>query len=208
MDVNILITCYNTEDHLPYLTRIISEFKLITPKICVVYSGQHKDSVPCDIYMENTNDLSRELAMILQGMAWFKNQKTTVSRYLKLSANVWPTNEDKIIKIFEEMDKIRRPYAGNIWHHNIEGSLSADFFLLNTDYGNIFKDVHAMINDTEVTIYRLLKEKNKNPYLIPEREPVFWNNYFECKKLDLLLYKKSEDNIRAFNEFKKKASIN
>jgi hypothetical protein len=183
--------------------KIISEFKSIKPTVCIVYSGEHKGEVPCNVYIEKTENTSRELAMILQGIEWFRKKQTGCTRYLKLTANVWPADENKIIKIFEEMDKIRRPYAGNIWHHNLEGSLSADFFLLNTEYGEIFKNINRMINDTEVTIYHLLKEKRKNPYIIPEREPVFWNNFFECKKLGLAMQKKVVDNIPLFEELKK-----
>jgi hypothetical protein len=199
MDVNILITCYNTEKHVPILLDILKQFKQIKPTFCVVYSGDQPD-FPCHVRIKDTKKNSRELAMIVEGMHWFKQNKTVVSRFLKLSAYVWPLNEDKILKIFEDMDKIRRPYAGNIWHYNVSGSLSADFFLLNTDYGDVFSNVTQVINDTEVTIFQLLQEKNKNPYLIPERQPVFWNNYWECKKLGLVMRPDLEENLEAMKK--------
>jgi len=206
MNINIIVTCYNTEDHLSSLMKILDGFTKIKPIVCVAYSGSH-ESFPCDVRLQNTGDNSRELSMIVESMKWFKAKKVQSTRYLKLSAHVWPLNEDKLISIFEEMDKVRRPFAGNYWHHNFEGSLSADFFLLNTEYGNIFSNVTQVVNDTEVTIYQLLKGKNKNPYIIPGRDPVFWNNFFECKPLCLAMHPNLSDNLVLANEIKKEATV-
>lgn len=199
MNINVLVTCFDTEKHIPYLLGILSQFKQIKPSICVIYCGKD-EKTPCTVRLRGAKKSSAELAMIVEGMRWFKSQKNTNPRFLKLSAYVWPLSESKIIDIFEEMDKERRPYAGNVWHHNIGGSLSADFFLLNTDYGNFFQNVTHVTNDSEVTIYQLLKEKRKSPYIIPERDPVFWNNYWECEKLDLLMRPDLEANLRMAKE--------
>jgi hypothetical protein len=199
MDVNVLITCFDTEKHIPYLLGILKQFKQINPSICVIYCGRDT-KIPCTVRLSGTKKNSMELSMVIEGMRWFKSQKNSNTRFLKLSAYVWPLDESKIVSIFEDMDKERKPYAGNVWHHNLTGSLAADFFLLNTEYGNIFQNVTRVTNDSEVTIFQLLKEKRKSPYIIPERDPVFWNNYWECEKLGLLMRPDLEINLKLAKE--------
>jgi hypothetical protein len=206
MKINVLITCYNNEDHLPVLLGVLQTYKTLQPQVGIIYAGTDKNFV-CNVRIAGTKPHSRELAMIVEGMKWFKSKYPETPHYIKLSAHVWPLDEEKLIKLIADFDASHRCYAGNKWHHNLEGSLSSDFFLLNTDYGNVFKDLTQVINDTEVTIYRALKEKNKYPYLIPERAPVFWNNFHQCEKLCMTLRPKLEENLEAVKRLKKEITI-
>lgn len=207
MNVNIIITCRDgDEPQVQYLMNALRQFKKIIFTPCLIYSGRDP-KFPCNMRVKAKNN-SVELHMILAGLKYFKSIKSEENRFLKLSAYTWPLDEDKIIGIFDALTAAKKPYAGNWWHNNLEGSLAVDFFCLDFSYGNIFDKITNIINDSEVTLYHLLKDKKKTPYIIPERNPVLWNNYYTCDGLYLTAHKKVQlnlDYVRRLNETGKHA---
>jgi hypothetical protein len=194
MNLNIIISCRDgDESQVQYLMNILRQFKKIIFTPCLVYSGNNP-KFPCNMHVKAKNSFV-ELHMILAGLKYFKGIGNEENRFLKLSAHTWPLNEDKIIDIFNALAEAKSPYAGNWWHNNLEGSLAADFFCLDFSYGNIFDKITNIVNDSEVTLYYLLKNKNKLPYIIPERDPILWNNFYTCDGLCLTAHKKLQLNL-------------
>jgi hypothetical protein len=209
MNLNIIITCRDGDEfQVQHLMSVLRQFKKITFTPGLVYSGKDP-KFPCNMRVKAKNN-SVELHMILAGLKYFKGIKSEENRFLKLSSYTWPLDEDKIIVIFDALAAAKKPYAGNWWHNNLVGSLATDFFCLDFSYGNIFDKVTNIINDSEVTLYHLLKNKNKTPYIIPERDPVLWNNYYTCDGLYLTAHRKLQlnlDYVRRLNEVGKPTSV-
>ena len=202
MNINIIITCREgNELHVEHLMNILQQFKKIIFTPCLIYSG-NDIKFPCNMRVK-TKTNSVELHMIMAGLKYFKAIENEENRFLKLSSYTWPLDEDKIISIFETLTEVKKPYAGNWWHNNLEGSLSVDFFCMDLSYGNIFEKVTSIVNDSEVTVYHLLKDKGKTPYIIPERNPLLWNNYYACDALRLTAHKKLDLNLKYVKELQK-----
>ena len=202
MKINIIIACHDgDEKHVVHLVNLINTYKKIQPQICLVYSGTDS-KFPCSMRVKAQPN-ALELSMILAGLKYFKTVNSQEKKFLKLSCYVWPLDENKIISIFDKLDELKKPYAGNYWHNNLKGSLSTDFFCLDLSFGNIFENVTKVVNDSEVTLWHLLKNKGKNPYIIPERDPVLWNNFYTCDSLKITAHKDLDLNLKvtqAFND--------
>jgi hypothetical protein len=192
MEVNVIITCHDTEEHLPVVVRIVQEFKLLQPRVMIVYSGK-KDDVPCHLRIGTTKDISRELVMTVEAIKGFQKQNK-IQRFLKISAHIWPADEQKIVDAFQALEDQKTPYGGNYWHHNLQGSLAADFFILDLNQGNFLRRVDKVMNDTEVSLYQYLIKENKTPYIFPDRHPIFWSNFYECEHMKLASARNFERN--------------
>jgi hypothetical protein len=203
MNLNIIITTDDTtREHVPHLINLIKNYKVIKPEVVLVYCGEDTTFL-CNVRIK-AKPYIQEFGMTMAGVNYFKNTENKNKKFLKLSAYVWPLDENKIIEIFDKLDTLKKPYAGNFWHNNLEGSLSADFFCLDLACGNILENVTDITNDSEVTLNTLLRKRNKSPYIIPERNPVLYNNYFRCDGLRLTACKHLEENLKYLMEIVKK----
>lgn len=201
MDVNFIITCHDTEEQVHLLVNLLKSYKIIKPHIVVAYSGE-KDNFPCHVRIANTEPHSRELGLIKEGMNVFRRSNNKIKKLVKLSAYVWPTDENKLIDIFKRLEEARCPYAGNYWHYNMTGSLAADFFVADLTYGDFIAPLMQITNDTEVTLYRqIVKDMKKKVLIISERDPVFWNNYYECKALGVTMYPDPTVNLQTMKDW-------
>jgi len=203
MNVNFIISCHNTEHFLPLLQQLLSSFKDIKPNITVAYAGNQ--DIPCHVRInpDAVDPKFLELALTVEGFRAARKMYPNVKRFIKLKANVWPTNEAALMDLFSKLDENKTPYAGNNWHHNLSGSLSTDFFAMDITYGDFLGNINQAINDTEVTIFQyLVARMKKKPYLIPEREPVHYRNLYECKPLGLVMYDTVEKNLHIMRDWK------
>ena len=202
MDINFIITCYENEQNIPLLVQLLQSFKKIQPNIVVSYAGE-KD-IPCDVKIDPTSlkPQFREIALTVEGYRAFKRYNNTNKKFVKLSANVWPTNEDILIELLDRLTVHKTPYGGNYWHHNGVGSLAMDFFVMDLTYGDFLKDLDQVHNDSEVTLYQqLVVKKKKQPYIIPERDGIFWNNRYECKALGLVMRSTPQENLATMKDW-------
>ena len=200
MDINFIVTCYDNEEQLALLLKLLESYKKIKPTVVVSYSGEKE--IPCHVRITNTIPATRELAMTVEGYRVFKRFKNTNKKFVKLSARVWPVDEDALIELFKKLEENKVPFAGNYWHHNLTGSFAADFFVADFTYGNFLDPIDIVTNDTEVTLYQqLIVRMKKKVYLIPERTPIFWSNLFECKPLGLIMYEDIEVSLQTMKDW-------
>ncbi len=201
MDVNVLITFFDKEDHLPYLLQILNSYKILKPTVLQVYTGTNPDVKANLKYNLPTNALDqREYSMLVEGAKAFKSVNQT-KRFLKLNSNTWPLDEQKIVDIFNKLDELERPVATNYWTNNQPGSFAADIFLADTRFGNVFAPANKFLRTTELTLHSVIQNLSHQPYLIEEREPVHWRNLWECKNLKWVMYNDLQQNLNRANEF-------
>ena len=147
--LNILITCYNREDYIPYLINIIESYKKIDVNYAICYNGLN-DDFNCHfrtVYQPNNgrgNDghqhgcpyAEADLDLLLGGYDYLKDNGAHL--WVKLSADSWMIDEDKIIQILDELEKTDCAYAGNFWYEY--KNMSTDVFFSSTKVNNIFEE--------------------------------------------------------------------
>jgi hypothetical protein len=147
--LNILITCYNREDYIPHLVKIIESYKKIDANYAICYNGVN-DDFECHfrtVYEPNNGRgneghqhgcpyAEADLDLLLGGYDYLKDNGAHL--WVKLSADSWMIDEDKIIEILDELEKTNCAYAGNFWYEY--KNVATDIFFSSTKVNNIFED--------------------------------------------------------------------
>ncbi len=195
MRVGVIVTCFDREAYWPYLERIIRSYSRIEPDIAYCYNGSDATH-PCDVRLKNEGLSLGDFSLTLAGYRLLieRNTSNPLTRFIKLSVDSWPCDDAALVTIFTHMEAHQACYGGNLWHRNLDGSLSTDIFFADIRYGNIFETLIAQGHqkDFEDTMARAVRSLGK-PYLIPERHPVHTSNRHRCEKLKWTM----EHNLRA-----------
>jgi hypothetical protein len=199
--INFLITCHDKNlAFIEQTKKIINSYKKILPSIFIAYAGEKP--LACDIKTKELPEPIREIVLAYE--AYKLGLKTGNPYFIKLSAQAWMLDEDKLLDIFQRMEKAKALFAGNYWHHNIEGSLAADIFFLHRRYGDLFKKIEGIVSDSEITLFHMLKNQGVKPLIIEERDPVFWNHVYQCPTLKWTMqagdYPLNVRNLQTFQE--------
>lgn len=215
-NLNVIITCYNREDYIPHLIGIINSYKRINAKYAICYNGNRVD-FECHfktVYKPNGGRgdeghphgcpyAEADLDLLLGGYDYLKNNENHL--WVKLCADTWMVDEDKLIQILDELEKTSCAYIGNYWY--IHQNLSTDIFFSNTKIYNIFEDMRTH----KVEFFDYLYE-TKNPHglemyvgflsrvydrlIIENREPLSAaSTRWEVKPLGWTMKHNIEDNI-------------
>ena len=112
-DVNFIITCFDREAYWPYLKKIISSYKNISPRVAFCYNGADKN-LPCDYRCKNEGKARGDARLIAGGYDLLKSN--SIQRWVKLSVDSWPCLEEKLLGLFDRMEKAGKHYAGIPWH--------------------------------------------------------------------------------------------
>lgn len=207
MDVNFIITCYNREDYWPYLKNIIESYKKITPHIAYCYSGIRSDVV-CDFRCKNRGHIEGETDLIIGGYNALKNNG--VKNWIKLAVDSWLLDEDKILNIFDVMEKNKYSYAGNYWV--AEQWFSTDiFFSIDNEFNFMKKfseEAIHYITQIDYSIEGFIADlaRRGGYYIIPEREPIknaSSPTRFEVKSLGWTMQHDLNLNLKFMNEYLK-----
>lgn len=184
MEVNFLITCFNKEHFADfYRYTILKQFKKIVPKVTLAYNGI-RPFYPCDVSIPNRGLQLGEYDLILSA---FRQADKTVTRFIKLSADSWLCNEDKIIEIFQRMEKDKCGYAGNYWFPGPHPhTLSTDIFFLDTRFGSpmfhLQEPIDKPYHELEFSMYKAVQAGTK-ALIIQEREPTHPTHRNICEEL-------------------------
>lgn len=148
LEVNVIITCYSKESYLPHLINILNSYKKIKVNYVISYNGID-DNFECDFRCEYQPNGGRgndghtsgcpysegDCELIIGGYELLK--ENGVKKWIKLSIDSWLLDEEKIIQIFDELNKTKSSYAGNYWYD--DKNLSTDIFFINTEENDIFQ---------------------------------------------------------------------
>lgn len=190
--LNVIITCYNREDYIPHLIKIINSYKKINVKYAVCYNG-HKDDFKCEFKTTYAPNGGREgdghpsgcpyseadLDLLLGGYEHLKNNGNHL--WVKLCADSWMADEDKIVQILDEIEKTNCAYAGNFWYKY--QNVSTDIFFSSTKIHNIFEDfkkhkdeffeyLHKIKNPEGLEMYVGFLSRVYDRLIIKNREPL------------------------------------
>lgn len=186
--VDILITCHDREDYLPWLLKIIHQYTKINPHIIIAYNGTN-DSFLCTVRRTNLGLSPGDLDLMQAGLLFCQH-----NRILKLSIDTWPCDEEIIIDIFNRIEHKRLPYAGNVWDDEGIG-LSTDIMFIDLRWGNIFNGWKYDGRNIEHSLQDCINALGIGYHNIPERMPVHPDQRFQCDNLKLCCYHDLETNI-------------
>jgi hypothetical protein len=211
MEINFIITCFNREDYWPYLKKIIQSYKKIKPNITYCYSGDNKD-ILCDYRCKNRGHVEGDTDLMIGGYNLLKNNG--INKWIKICVDSWLLDEQKIIDIFNIMEKNEFVYAGNKWGG--DNYFSTDiFFAIDDNFKFMKKFTEGAINYIENIDYsiegwmRTLAVNSNKYYIIPEREPIIgtYGNRFFVENLSWTMKHDLKDNIEQTNQYLKKLNI-
>jgi hypothetical protein len=168
IELNVIITCYDKEDYIPHLVEILNSYKKIKVNYVICYNGL-KDDFDCHFKINYEPNGGRgndghphgcpyaeaDLDLLLGGYEYLKSNG--VNLWVKLSADSWMADEDKILQILEEVDKTECSYAGNFWYEY--KNMATDIFFSSTKTNNIFEDFKK--NKTEFFDYLYQVKSNQ-----------------------------------------------
>ena len=205
MDVNFIITCYDREDYWPYLKKILDSYQTIKPHVAYCYSGV-KEDVECDFRCSNRGHIEGDTDLMIGGYNLLKDNG--VDKWIKLSVDSWLIDEEKIIELFNLMDKNDYVYAGNMWTG--EKWWSTDiFFSRDSDFQFMKKFTEGSIHYIEKVVYSIegwirdLAKESGRWYIIPEREPIVstYGNRFYVDSLSWTMKHDLQENIDTANDY-------
>lgn len=177
MEVTFLLCVTNKFAEADISGKIIQNYKKIKPTLYVVYNGSDPN-FPHDVYTSNPGHSIGHYPQIKKGFE--KARNISSRRVCVLCADDFLLNEDKIIEIYERMDKEKSCYSGSLWFDN--GALSTEIFFVDLKWGDPIIDWEH--NASEGLIEETFrKHVDKNGFkwtLIPERTP---NHRFMCAEL-------------------------
>jgi hypothetical protein len=168
MNVNFIITVNNRENYWPYLKEIFNSYKIIKPNIALCYNGNDKNFT-ADFKCINKGHIEGEIDLIIGGYNLLKNNK--INKWVKIGVDSWLLNEEKILSIFNEMDKQNSIYGGSYW--NGYDRLSTDIFFASTENINFLEELNYLYGPPGIE-FKMLQLINKfgGFYIIPERQYV------------------------------------
>jgi hypothetical protein len=199
MHISFIITCYNREEYLPHLIKILQHYKKIKPTWAICYNGD-KD-INCDFKCPNRGLHRGDYDLTMGG---YQKLKNTGHRFIKLSCDSWLLDEEVVINIFNIMKERRCCYAGSYWWG--KGRLATDVFFADTKYGNLFNNLRCppKINDGEIEWQRCALETTMGKivkktgafYIIPERNYVNATQHrHECNELSWCMHHNLNKNL-------------
>jgi hypothetical protein len=211
VDINFIVTCYNREEYWPHLQNILNSYKKIKAHTVYCYSGVKPDVV-CDFRCANRGHIEGDTDLMIGGYNFLKNNG--VSKWIKISVDSWLLDEDKILDIFDIMDKNDQVYAGCRWTGDPWWSTDI-FFSRDNDYHFMEKFTSTAINyitTVDYSIERCIADVAKGYgkyYMIPERDPVPGNygTRFVVDALGWVMYHDLNENLKYLEEYKKNHSL-
>jgi hypothetical protein len=174
--VTFILTCHDREEYVPYALRVIESYRSIKPQVILCYNGEQ--DLACDVRLPPLKKHHGDHSLTMAGYRLRRHQ-----RIVKLSIDSWLLDESVIVNIFRRLESEQKPYAGNYWHSNWQGSLSTDVIFADLRFGNIFKGWNDARPSMEDSMWRQLTRLGKKPLLIEERHPIHFANRFACAKL-------------------------
>lgn len=208
IDINFIVTCYSRENYWPYLKKILDSYKKIKAHYVYCYSGLNPNE-PCDFRCENRGFIEGDTDLMIGGYNLLKDNG--VKYWIKISIDSWLLNEDKILNIFDIMEKNNYVYAGNRWTGDAWFSTDI-FFSRDNEFNFMNKFANGAIHyitqvdySIEGFIANLAKQSGKY-YIIPEREPVRGNygTRYIVEALDWTMSHNLSDNINFLNSYREK----
>lgn len=203
--VNFIITCFNREDYWKYLKHILDNYKSIESNYIITYNGVDNE-FPAVHVGENRGHQLGEYDCIIKG---YESLTPISHRWIKLSVDSWLLDEEKILNIFNDMEKKKLGYAGQFWNPDNQ-DISTDIMFVDTRFGNIFEimknntfKIYNKKNKMEKYVYNLLINNNIKIHFISERYPVHFDNREKCVKLGWTMDHNLDKNIEFYNKFKK-----
>jgi hypothetical protein len=205
MDINFIITDFNRENYWPYLKKILTSYKKINAHTAYCYSGV-RDDIVCDFRCKNRGHIEGDTDLMIGGYGVLKDNG--VKYWIKLSVDSWLLDEDKILNIFDIMEKNDQVYAGCRWTGDPWWSTDI-FFSRENDYHFMEKFTSTAIHYIEkidYSIERCIADVAKGYgkyYMIPERDPVPGNcgTRFEVKSLGWTMQHDLQANLKFMEEF-------
>jgi len=207
VDINFIVTNYNRENYWFYLRDILNSYKKIKAHTAYCYSGVKPDEV-CDFRCINRGHIEGDTDLIIGGYNFLKNNG--VKKWIKISVDSWLLNENKILDIFDIMDKNDHTYAGCRWTGDPWFSTDI-FFSRDNDFHYMEKltiwaieYISQIDYSIEGCIATLAKQSGRY-YMIPERDPVKggYGTRFVVDALGWVMYHNLEDNLKYLEEYKK-----
>lgn len=222
IEVNFIVTVYNSEDYWIHLKKILDDYTKIKSNYVVCYSGE-RDNFDCDFRVENKMNGGRGLdhhqsaclwadmdfILTIGGYNLLKNNG--VNKWVKLSIDSWLLDEEKIIQIFEFLEKEDCVYGGNVWYTH--QCISTDIFFVNTKEKNIFEDLSTHGNIFLDYLYykkiplgfEYLMKNIITPHnygIILGREPILSDSTrWFCTELGWCMFHQLEKNLDFLNNF-------
>lgn len=200
MNVNFILTCTDREEYIPHMISILANYRKIFAQFCVCYNGD-KNNIYHQVNRKYLVKSFGDSDLTIAGYDYLIRQNDGY-RFIKLSIDSWLLDGDKIIAIFEEMEKRQVPYAGNRWHGADHPSLSTDIFFADTRFGNVFTEL-PVSGEFEVDMWKQVERIGKGFYTIPEREPVHDTYRVEVPDLKWTMHHELEKNLRNQREWAK-----
>jgi len=206
IDINFIVTDYAHETYWPYLKNILGAYKKINAHWAYCYSGIKPDVV-CDFRCANRGHIEGDTDLMIGGYHFLKNNG--VKKWIKISVDSWLLNEDKILNIFDTMDKNDQTYAGCRWLG--EAWFSTDvFFVRDNDFHFMEKFSNGAIQYITQVDYSIegflanLAKQSGRYYMIPERDPVTGNvgTRFLVDSLGWVMYHDLNQNLKYLDKFK------
>ena len=208
MDINFIVTDYNRENYWPYLKNILESYKKIKAHTAYCYSGVKPD-VTCDFRCQNRGHIEGDTDLVIGGYNVLKDNG--VKNWIKISVDSWLLDEDKILGIFDTMEKNDQVYAGCRWTGDPWFATDI-FFSRDNDYRFMEKFATGAIHYITQVDYSIegfianLAKQSGRYYMIPERDPVTGNcgTRFEVASLGWCMYHDLAQNLKFMEEYKKK----
>lgn len=202
LDVNFIVTCHDHEDFWEYNKRIIGAYKKINPHVAFCYNGNRTD-YPCDYRCNNRGKQLGEIDLMQGGFR--KLQTNGVNHWVKICADCWLVDEDKILEIFGRMEEHKAAYAGCRWEGE-NNRYSTDVFFSIGDFvlRAFFSGAEAYIRKTGHTVenYMAIAARQYPFYLIPERDKKFSRD--SVTSLSWALSDSLEKNMNLAREYSQK----
>ena len=200
MKINFIITANSREDYWPHLFHILTKgYKKIEAVGVLAYNGSNA-GFPCRIRTANLGHSEGDLDLTMKGYG-FHARTNQITRFIKIGIDCWLLDEDKIIKIFNDMERWRCGYGGNHWHAETELALSTDVFFADTRFGNIFQFLKQGHGDFEWRAHVACEDGNIKRHMIPERIPVHPHNRAECAALKWAMHHHLGSNLTCVREW-------
>jgi hypothetical protein len=195
MNVNWVIGCHDKEAYWPHLKEVFATYETIVPETCLLYNGRQED-FPCDVRNADLGIQLGSMDGLYKARDFFKDSQTF--RYVITCIDSWLLDESAILRIFETMERTKCCYAGNWWdEHN--AAVSTDIWFLDTRWGNPWPCIEWDGNWVEGSVFKAVSKVGRI-LIIPDREPVHWENRYECPALKWVMHNDLESNLRRRKE--------
>jgi len=177
MDVNFIVTCYDHEDQWPFLQSVFRSYKTIKPVVAYCYNGTKPQDYACIFRCLNRGKQLGEIDLIRGGFNLL--EKNSINHWIKIGVDCWLLDEQKLIDIFNDMEKKGCHYGGYRWEERNDRFGTEIFFALgNALLADFIKGAEDYIstNNKQVEDYMSIIAKKHPWYIIKERDKPFLRN--------------------------------